>query len=160
MKVLPKFHGPRQKLERPLWLVLKWCLENSEIKNGDDLVNAISENLNDLKKKIWKSLKNEEKDPKTEDLIEVIQKLMQELKLNEANEGASQKDNTQSQTSGKNQSQTIEETQEGESDHTQTENKTETKKLSIINKVKYPRTAIKVLTMLRQLYETGFGSFA
>jgi hypothetical protein len=160
MKVLPKFHGPRQKLEKPLWLVLNWCLENSEIKNGDDLVKAISKNLNDLKKEIWKNLTSEEKEPKTEDLIEVIQKLIQELKLNEANEGASPKVNTQSKTSGENQSQTTEETQEGESDHPQTENKTETKKLSIINNVKYPRTALKVLRMLRQLYETGFASFA
>ena len=160
MKVLPKFHGPRQKLERPLWLVLNWCLENPGIKNGDDLVKAISKSLNDLKKEIWKNLTSKEEEPKTEDLIEVIQKLIQELKLNEANEGASPKVNTQSQTSGENQSQTTEETQEGERDHPQTESKTETKKLSIINNVKYPRTALKVLRMLRQLYEIGFASFA
>ncbi|AEH23186.1 hypothetical protein TOPB45_1097 [Thermodesulfobacterium geofontis OPF15] len=160
MKVLPKFHGPRQKLEKPLWLVLNWCLGNSEIKNGDDLVKAISKNLNDLKKEIWKNLTSEEKEPKTEDLIKVIQKLIQELKLNEANEGASPKVNTQSQTSGENQNQTQEETQERESDHPHTEQKPETEKTSIINNVKYKRTAIKVLRMLRQLYETGFASFA
>jgi hypothetical protein len=30
MKVLPKFYGPRQKLERHLWFVLKWCTVNQE----------------------------------------------------------------------------------------------------------------------------------
>lgn len=33
-------------------------------------------------------------------------------------------------------------------------------KEQVINKLKYPRTAKKVLLMLKQLYETGFASFA
>jgi len=83
MKVLPKFHGPRQKLERPLWLVLKWCAVNQEEfdnKKPGEIVNLL------------------------EDLLKG--------------------------------------------------------KVKISEKFKYPRTAIKVLTMLRQLYETGFTSFA
>jgi hypothetical protein len=83
MKVLPKFHGPRQKLERPLWLVLKWCAINQEEFNNK----------------------------KPEEIINLLEDLLkEEVKLSE--------------------------------------------------KFKYPRTAIKVLTMLRQLYETGFTSFA
>jgi hypothetical protein len=83
MKVLPKFHGPRQKLERPLWLVLKWCAINSE-----EFENVKPEVIKNLLEELLK-----EKEKRSE-------------------------------------------------------------------KFKYPRTAIKVLTMLRQLYETGFTSFA
>jgi 5-methylcytosine-specific restriction endonuclease McrBC GTP-binding regulatory subunit McrB len=83
MKVLPKFHGPRQKLEIPLWLVLKWCAKNSV-----DFENVKPEVIKNLLEELLK-----EKEKRSE-------------------------------------------------------------------KFKYPRTAIKVLTMLRQLYETGFTSFA
>jgi 5-methylcytosine-specific restriction endonuclease McrBC GTP-binding regulatory subunit McrB len=83
MKVLPKFHGPRQKLERPLLLVLKWCAvkqEEFDNKKPGEIVNLL------------------------EDLLKGKVKSSEEFK--------------------------------------------------------YPRTAIKVLRMLRQLYETGFTSFA
>jgi 5-methylcytosine-specific restriction endonuclease McrBC GTP-binding regulatory subunit McrB len=83
MKVLPKFHGPRQKLERPLWLVLKWCARNSE-----EFENVKPEVIKNLLEELLK-----EKEKRSE-------------------------------------------------------------------KFKYPRTALKVLRMLRQLYETGFTSFA
>ncbi|MDI3546045.1 MAG: hypothetical protein PWP68_1462 [Rikenellaceae bacterium] len=83
MKVLPKFHGPRQKLERPLWSVLKWCA-----KNPDEFENVKPEEIKNL----------------LEDLL--------------------------------------------------------TGKEKRSEKFNYPRTALKVLTMLRQLYETGFASFA
>jgi 5-methylcytosine-specific restriction endonuclease McrBC GTP-binding regulatory subunit McrB len=160
MKVLPKFHGPRQKLERPLWLVLNWCLRNLKIQNDDDLVKVISKDIKELKKEIWKNLTSMEIEPKIEDLIGEIQKLIQELKSDQAKEKVSQQVNTQSQTSGENQNQTQEETQERESDHPHTEQKPETEKTSTINNVKYKRTALKVLKMLKQLYETGFASFA
>jgi len=160
MKVLPKFHGPRQKLERPLWLVLNWCLGNLKIQNDDDLVKVISKDIKELKKEIWKNLTSMEIEPKIEDLIGEIQKLIQELKSDQAKEKVSQQVNTQSQTSGENQNQTQEETQERESDHPHTEQKPETEKTSTINNVKYKRTALKVLKMLKQLYETGFASFA
>jgi hypothetical protein len=83
MKVLPKFHGPRQKLERPLWLVLKWCAVNQE----------------------------EFDNKKPGEIINLLEDLLKE-------------------------------------------------KVKLSEKFKYPRTALKVLTMLRQLYETGFTSFA
>jgi 5-methylcytosine-specific restriction endonuclease McrBC GTP-binding regulatory subunit McrB len=83
MKVLPKFHGPRQKLERPLWSVLRWCALNKE----------------------------EFDNKKPGEIINLLEDLLKE-------------------------------------------------KVKLSEKFKYPRTAIKVLRMLRQLYETGFTSFA
>jgi energy-coupling factor transporter ATP-binding protein EcfA2 len=156
MKVLPKFHGPRQKLERPLWLVLNWCLKS--LKNRVEFKNKKSE---ELIKGIWKELKGDEKRPITEDLIHVIQELTQELKLklNNIRESESQEANHKSQTIDGNQSQTKEETQESTSEANQTEQTSKTEKARIIDKFKYPRTALKVLRMLKQLYETGFASF-
>jgi len=136
MKVLPKFHGPRQKLERPLWLVLKWCLRND--------VEFDNKTFDDLIKGIWKKLNDEEKRPNIEDLTYVIQDLKSSLN--------SKKD--------ENQNQTTEESPESTSEAHQTEQTSKEEKVPIIDKFKYPRTAIKVLTMLRQLYETGFTSFA
>ena len=150
MKVLPKFHGPRQKLERPLWLVLKWCLKESveyENKTFDNLVNDI-----------WKVLTKQEKRPSIEDFTYVIQKLKSEL--NNRSKKQSQEPIPESQTIGETQNQTIEESPESTSEAHQTEQTSKDNNTTIINRVKYPRTAIKVLTMLRQLYETGFTSFA
>jgi len=150
MKVLPKFHGPRQKLERPLWLVLNWCLENS--------VKFDNKTFDDLIKGIWKELNGQDKRPNIEDFTRVIQEL--KLKLNNRSENVSQEANPESQTIDENQSQTTEETPELASEGHQTEQTSKTEKTLVIKEVKYPRTAIKVLTMLRQLYETGFASFA
>jgi len=150
MKVLPKFHGPRQKLERPLWLVLGWCLKNSikyENKTFDNLINEI-----------WGILTDQKKRPSIEDLTNVIQKLKSELDNRSKNE--SQEANPGSQPIAENQNQAKEESPESTSEPHQTEQTSNDKKTPIINKFKYPRTAIKVLTMLRQLYETGFTSFA
>ncbi len=62
MKVLPKFHGSRAKLEEPLWRVLNWCLNPSEeIKEID-------------KKKIWNKIKEEEKEPGPQDIINLLEK--------------------------------------------------------------------------------------
>jgi 5-methylcytosine-specific restriction endonuclease McrBC GTP-binding regulatory subunit McrB len=150
MKVLPKFHGPRQKLERPLWLVLNWCLRKSaefDNKTFDDLIIGI-----------WKELSRQDKRPSIEDFTCVIQKLKSEL--NNKSKNVSQEAILESQTIGENQNQTTEELPESTSEAHQTEQTSKDEKAPIINRVKYQRTAIKVLTMLRQLYETGFTSFA
>ena len=150
MKVLPKFHGPRQKLEKPLWLVLKWCF-------GID-VKFENKTFDDLIKEIWEKLSPQDKRPSIEGFTRVIQEL--KFKLNNKSENVSKKDNPESQKKEENQNQTTEQTQESTSEAHQTEQTNKDKKKSIIDNVKYPRTAIKVLTMLRQLYETGFTSFA
>ena len=148
MKVLPKFHGPRQKLERPLWLVLKWCLGNKfDNKKFEELI-----------KEIWKEINGKEERPSIEDFTYVIQKLKSEL--NNRSKKQSQEPIPESQTIGETQNQTIEESPESTSEAHQTEQTSKDNNTTIINRVKYPRTAIKVLTMLRQLYETGFTSFA
>jgi hypothetical protein len=177
MKVLPKFHGPRQKLERPLWLVLNWCLGNKfDNKKFEELIKGI-----------WKELNGEDKRPSIEDFTYVIQKLKSELNNRskkqsqeaisesqtigetqnqpteespESTSKVSQEANSESQTIDENQNQTSEESPESTSEAHQTEQTSKNEKATNIDKVKYPRTAIKVLTMLRQLYETGFTSFA
>jgi 5-methylcytosine-specific restriction endonuclease McrBC GTP-binding regulatory subunit McrB len=150
MKVLPKFHGPRQKLEKPLWLVLNWCLRND--------VEFDNKTFDDLIKGIWKKLSRQDKRPSIEDFTYVIQKLKSEL--NNRRENVSQEANPESQRIGENQNQATEESPESTSEAYQTEQTSKDEKTPIIDNVKYPRTAIKVLTMLRQLYETGFTSFA
>jgi len=135
MKVLPKFHGPRQKLEKPLWEVLNWCLksesksspppslenrsESSEaqsseaqsLQNRSERSNPLS--LSDFKKEIWKKLTGKNIEPPVEHIANVIVEMSKD------------------EFKGK-----------------------------FKEKLKYPRTAKKVLTMLRQLYETGFASFS
>ena len=99
MKVLPKFHGPRQKLETPLWHVVNWCL-NSPISNFK---------RNELVQKVWDAVADsgDQKQPSGENIADIL-------------------DNWS----------------------------------SIRDKFRYPATAKKALQMLRQLYETGFASFA
>jgi 5-methylcytosine-specific restriction protein B len=152
MKVLPKFHGPRQKLERPLWLVLNWCFGKSAEFDNKTFDNLVDE--------IWEILTDQKKRPSIEGFTYMIQKLKSELNNRSKNE--SQEANPESETIGENQNQnqTIEETRESTSEAHQTEQTSNDKKTTFMNRVKYPRTAIKVLTMLRQLYETGFTSFA
>jgi 5-methylcytosine-specific restriction endonuclease McrBC GTP-binding regulatory subunit McrB len=151
MKVLPKFHGPRQKLERPLWLVLNWCLVNPvefDNKKSENLIKEIWKKL----KENWKELKGKES-PSIDDIFFVIQELRLELK-NIKKE--SQVTNTELQTINQQEKQTTEENEQAENVAQQAEQTNATSKGSF----KYPRTAIKVLSMLRQLYETGFASFA
>lgn len=150
MKVLPKFHGPRQKLEKPLWLVLKWCF-------GID-VKFENKTFDDLIKEIWEKLSPHDQRPSIEGFTRVIQEL--KFKLNNKSENVPKKDNSESQKKEENQNQTTEQTQESTSEAHQSEQTNKDEKKTIIDNIKYPRTAIKVLTMLRQLYETGFASFA
>ena len=63
MKVLPKFHGPRQKLEKPLWQVLNWCLQ-SQLGNGKP---------NELPQKVWKQIADEEKPPSGDDIADQLE---------------------------------------------------------------------------------------
>jgi energy-coupling factor transporter ATP-binding protein EcfA2 len=150
MKVLPKFHGPRQKLEKPLWLVLKWCF-------GID-VKFENKTFDDLIKEIWEKLSPHDQRPSIEGFTRVIQEL--KFKLNNKSENVHKKDSPGSQPIEENQNKTTEQTQEPTSESNQTEQTNKDEKKTIIDNIKYPRTAIKVLTMLRQLYETGFTSFA
>lgn len=101
MKVLPKFHGPRQKLERPLREVLKWAAAED-----------VPEWVKDLTKQ-----------PTLQDIVSLLSELVQPQKQQE---GAKRQEDAQQQ--------------EGKS--------------------RSPATAKKALQMLRQLYETGFASFA
>ncbi|MCX7968392.1 MAG: hypothetical protein N3B10_07875 [Armatimonadetes bacterium] len=99
VKVLPKFHGPRQKLEKPLWHVMNWCLKNpiSDLKP------------NELVQKVWEQLAD----------------------------GSDQK-----QLSGESVAEVLSRWNDSKT------------------KFRHPATARKALQMLRQLYETGFASFA
>ena len=123
MKVLPKFHGPRQKLDFPLWLALDWCLKNPVNHKSTEF------KFDDFKQQVWKVLRDEEKIPSIADLTH----LMQEFQSNKKSDGSFQESNPQSQP---------------------------TNQVAVVEKFKYPRTAKKVLTMLKQLYEIGFASFA
>lgn len=88
MKVLPKFHGPRQRLERPLRELLKWAATNGAPNWVTDLT----------------------KQPTLQDIVNLWSQLAQKLKERD--------------------------------------------------EFRYPATAKKALQMLRQVYETGFASFA
>ncbi len=107
MKVLPKFHGPRQKLERPLREIIKWSAANDTPEWVKDLT----------------------KQPTLQDIVSLLGELAQPQKRQEGaekQEGANRQEDAQQQES----------------------------------KFRYPATAKKALQMLRQLYETGFASFA
>jgi hypothetical protein len=107
---------------------------------------------------IWEILTDQKKRPSIEGFTYMIQKLKSEL--NNKSKNVSQEAILESQTIGENQNQTTEELPKSTSEAHQTEQTSKTENTPIIDKFKYPRTAIKVLTMLRQLYETGFTSFA
>jgi len=147
MKVLPKFHGPRQKLERPLWLILKWCLKEEIVKNLDNF-----QNFYDFQKKVWKILTGNEKVPTIDDLASFIEK----LQLNKPSTGVSQEPTQKSPQEP--QSAPQEEKEGNTSTESAVQSKEEQTKKN--EKIKYPNTAKKVLRMLKQLYETGFASFA
>ena len=78
MKVLPKFHGPRQKLDFPLWLALDWCLKNPVNHKSTEF------KFDDFKKQVWKVLRDEEKIPSIADLTH----LMQEFQSNQKSDGS------------------------------------------------------------------------
>ena len=141
MKVLPKFHGPRQKLERPLWLILNWCLKNP-------VENYENEKFDDFKKKVWKILTGIERIPITDDLAFFIEKFQDKTSKNVYQESTQQDQSTQQKQ------QLSEEPNQSESPVQQV------KQTGQRDAIKYQNAAKKILLMLRQLYETGFASFA
>ena len=100
MKVLPKFHGPRQKLEKALWEVLNWCLQSP-------LDNKEQDKRDELPQRVWECITGKKEQPSGEGIADQLEKWA-----------------------------------------------------GISEKFRYANTAKKVLQMLRQLYETGFASFA
>jgi 5-methylcytosine-specific restriction endonuclease McrBC GTP-binding regulatory subunit McrB len=100
MKVLPKFHGPRQKLEKALWEVLNWCLQSP-------LDNKEQDKRDELPQRVWECITGKKEQPSREGIADQLEKWA-----------------------------------------------------GISEKFRYANTAKKVLQMLRQLYETGFASFA
>jgi 5-methylcytosine-specific restriction endonuclease McrBC GTP-binding regulatory subunit McrB len=56
MKVLPKFHGPRQKLEKPLWEVLNWCLQSP-------LDNKEQDKRDELPQRVWECITGKKEQP-------------------------------------------------------------------------------------------------
>ncbi len=134
MKVLPKFHGPRQKLERPLREVLSWAAkENAQVpkwvKTPNETVplDAIVQSLRN-----WESLKQATGDQKQRSGAEP--KSSEWERQSEGEQGAPPSNQQQGE---KRQNDAVSP-----------------------KHFRYPRIAKKALQMLRQLYETGFASFA
>jgi hypothetical protein len=135
MKVLPKFHGPRQKLETPLREVLKWAAKDNAPE--------------------W--VKDTNKPITLEQITEALERLgaAQQQTQQGADRQAEQPANAQ-QEQGKQTEATTTQAAQGEAKG-QSEASTAQ---SFKEHFRYPNTAKKVLQMLRQLYETGFASFA
>jgi YD repeat-containing protein len=142
MKVLPKFHGPRQKLEKPLREVLKWAAKG----NAPEWVKDTSKPI--TLEQITEALQ------KWERLDATQQQTQQEVRQG-ADRQAEQPANAQ-QEQGNQTETTPTQAAQGETKG-QSEASTEQ---SFKKHFRYPNTAKKVLQMLRQLYETGFASFA
>jgi hypothetical protein len=135
MKVLPKFHGPRQKLETPLREVLKWAAKDNAPE--------------------W--VKDTNKPITLEQITEALERLgaAQQQTQQGADRQAEQPANAQQEQGNQTEATTTQAAQ-GEAKG-QSEASTEQ---SFKSHFRYPNTAKKVLQMLRQLYETGFASFA
>ena len=141
MKVLPKFHGPRQKLEKPLREVLKWAAE----ENVPDWVKDTSKPIG------------------LEQVTEALRKWEQSDALQQAQQKAGQGADGQERQPVNAQQGQDNQTETTSDQATQVEAKGQsgasaTKPFK--GHFRYPNTAKKVLQMLRQLYETGFASFA
>ncbi|MFA0783494.1 MAG: hypothetical protein YYHSYBAR_001885 [Candidatus Fervidibacter sacchari] len=149
MKVLPKFHGPRQKLEKPLREVLRWALcKNDSNKDAPSWVRNPDEAI-DLRK-ISEALQNWEL-PKQ---LHQAQPATEQAE-NEPGGRAEQPTNAQQEQGNQTETTSDQATQveaKGQSGASATK--------PFKGHFRYPNTAKKVLQMLRQLYETGFASFA
>ncbi len=145
MKVLPKFHGPRQKLEKPLREVLKWAAKET-VPDWANWVKDTSKPL--VLDQVTKALTQWER-------LEATQQQTQQEAGQGADRQAEQPANAQQGQD--NQTETIPDqaTQGEANDQSGTSTKQPFK-----DHFRYPNTAKKVLQMLRQLYETGFASFA
>jgi 5-methylcytosine-specific restriction endonuclease McrBC GTP-binding regulatory subunit McrB len=142
MKVLPKFHGPRQKLETPLREVLKWAAKD----NAPEWVKDTSKPI--TLEQITEALQKWER-------LDATQQQTQQEARQGADRQAEQTANAQ-QEQGNQTETTPTQAAQGEAKG-QSEASTEQ---SFKSHFRYANTAKKVLQMLRQLYETGFASFA
>ena len=142
MKVLPKFHGPRQKLEKPLREVLKWAAKG----NAPEWVKDTSKPIT------------------LEQITEALQKwgrrdATQQQTQQEARQGADrqvEQPATAQQEQGNQTEATTTQAAQGEAKGQSEASTAQSFKEHFL----YANTAKKVLQMLRQLYETGFASFA
>jgi 5-methylcytosine-specific restriction endonuclease McrBC GTP-binding regulatory subunit McrB len=142
MKVLPKFHGPRQKLEKPLREVLKWAAKDNAPEWVKDTNKPITlEQITEALQK-WERL-------------DATQQQTQQEARQEADRQAEQPATAQ-QEQGNQTETTPTQAAQGEAKG-QSEASTAQ---SFKKHFRYPNTAKKVLQMLKQLYETGFASFA
>jgi hypothetical protein len=135
MKVLPKFHGPRQKLEKPLREVLKWAAKDNAPE--------------------W--VKDTNKPITLEQITEALERLgaAQQQTQQGADRQAEQPATAQQEQGNQTEATTTQAAQgeaKGQSEASTAQ--------SFKEHFRYPNTAKKVLQMLRQLYETGFASFA
>jgi energy-coupling factor transporter ATP-binding protein EcfA2 len=142
MKVLPKFHGPRQKLEKPLREVLKWAAKD----NAPEWVKDTSKPI--TLEQITEALQKWERRDATQ------QQTQQEARQG-ADRQAEQTATAQQEQGNQTEATTTQAAQgeaKGQSDASTAQR--------FKSHFRYPNTAKKVLQMLRQLYETGFASFA
>jgi hypothetical protein len=142
MKVLPKFHGPRQKLEKPLREVLKWAAKGNAPEWAKDTSKPITlEQITEALQK-WERL-------------DATQQQTQQEARQGADRQAEQPANAQQEQGNQTEATTTQAAQgeaKGQSEASTAQ--------SFKKHFRYPNTAKKVLQMLRQLYETGFASFA
>jgi FtsZ-interacting cell division protein ZipA len=153
MKVLPKFHGPRQKLEKPLRELLRWAQNRkrkddsnkdapSWVGNPDEVIDL---------RKISEALQNWEPPKQPQDQAQPAT----EQAENKPEGQAEQTANAQQEQGNQTEATTTQAAQgeaKGQSEASTAQ--------SFKEHFRYPNTAKKVLQMLRQLYETGFASFA
>jgi hypothetical protein len=142
MKVLPKFHGPRQKLEKPLREVLKWAAKG----NAPEWVKDTSKPI--TLEQITEALQKWER-------LDATQQQTQQEARQGADRQAEQPANAQQEQGNQTEATTTQAAQ-GE-----TKGQSEASTAQPFKEhFRYANTAKKVLQMLRQLYETGFASFA
>jgi hypothetical protein len=142
MKVLPKFHGPRQKLETPLREVLKWAAKDSAPEWVKDTSKPIT--------------------------LEQITGALQKWERLDATQQQTQQEARQGADRQAEQTATAQQEQGNQTETTPTqaaqgEAKGQSEAITaqrFKSHFRYANTAKKVLQMLRQLYETGFASFA
>jgi hypothetical protein len=142
MKVLPKFHGPRQKLETPLREVLKWAAKDSAPEWVKDTSKPIT--------------------------LEQITGALQKWERLDATQQQTQQEARQGADRQAEQTATAQQEQGNQTEATTTqaaqgEAKGQSEAITaqrFKSHFRYANTAKKVLQMLRQLYETGFASFA
>jgi len=131
MKVLPKFHGNRAKLEAPLYKVLYWCKKPEEVeeKKLEDIKSGLNINkIEDIENKI-KELKNKIYSENRDE----------ESKLPEENKKSSQSE------------------KEGEAGENKGMENSENKKSE--TDWRFSHTALKVLEMLYELFIEGYAGY-